>query len=299
MRQIGFFFIFLYFLLFVGCAIMRPPVVEVDEDQVAREAYIEGDYELALAAYEQLIEEKRNRQEEVDGVYLNHAGLSAFALGQTSVALDHLERARHTDAANDKTFAALALAYREVDNLSREITHLTNYLEKYPEGELVGAFQVRYFQTMAESRHYQEAYDTWPKLGAEAHDDAVNIHHYYEVNVALGHEEEADALAEAILRLDPDHVEAMDRLAKKYFNRAEKRYKEEMAAYDRNRTNRQYARLLEAFDELNKDFRTALGYFLKLYELNPGSEYASYLHNIYDRFNDDERARYYRRQIEQ
>ena len=291
----------LYVILFffVGCSVIRPVAEVPEEDQLAREAYLAGEYDIALEAYETLIEEKRNQQESIEGEYFNHAGLAAFHLGEASRALDHLERARHTEAANEQTYAALARLYREIDNLSREITHLDNYLTLYPEGELAESFRIRYFETLTESMNWQQAYDLWPLIEEDVVDDISFLSQIYEVNQALGHEEEADRLAQQLLQIDPYHTEALDRLAKRYFHRAETRYNAEMAAYDQNRTQRQYAQLLAAFEELNKDFRAALTYFLRLYEQNPSHEYASYLYNIYSRFDNEERARYFRGKLQE
>lgn len=299
MRQIQTVSLFFFLLFFVGCALIRPASELPPEDAFALESFRMGDYTSALQAYEELIEKKRNNQEEVPGAYFNHAGLSAFALGVTGRALDHLERAIHTDAANDSTYAALAVSYRAIDNLSREITHLENYLALFPEGGRADEFRIRYFETLVESMNWRQAYALWPQIAEEASHDIHFIEKYYQVNVTLGFEDVADGLAERLLTLDPDHFLAMDRLARKYFHRAENRYTKEMAAYDQNRTRRQYSQLLEAFEVLNEDFRKSLSYFLRLYAHHPTHEYASYLHNIYSRFQDDERARHYRRLMEQ
>lgn len=297
--QIKFLFIWLLFFGLISCNVLKPVAVEVDPEQAAVEAYQSGDYETARSEYESLIAAQRSSQEEVKGVYFKYAGLSAYALGQTSVALDHLERARHTDAVDDQVYAALAKIYRQVDNLSREITHLDNYLSHYPDGAEADAFRARYFETLAEGRLWDEAYALWPDISEDKRDSEAMVQMFYQVNVALGHEERADSLAGQLLGFNPDNSEALDRLAKKFYDLAETRYQQEMDAYNRNRTNRQYALLLEAFEVLNKDYRRSLNYFLRLYNANPTREYASYLHNIYVRFQDDERARYYRQQLGQ
>jgi aminoglycoside/choline kinase family phosphotransferase len=82
-------------------------------------------------------------------------------------------------------------------------------------------------------------------------------------------------------------------MAKKYFWRAENRYQSEMEAYEKNRTHRQYAQLLRAFEVLNADFHKSLNYFLRLYEKDPKPEYARFIGNIYLRFDDKSKARYY------
>lgn len=288
---------FLGLLFFGSCSLIRPVAITVDEEDAAREAFVAADFETALIEYEALIAAQRERQEEVSGQYFKCAGLAAFELGEISRALDHLERARHTDAVDEATYATLSKAYRKIDNLSREITHLENYLNNYPDGMEAPAFRLRYFETLVESRNWDEAYALWPQLDESSRESEIMINQFFQINLALGYDEAADALAEKMIVLNPDNYDALDRLAKKYFNRADARYQKEMAAYDKNRTQRQYAQLLEAFDVLNQDFRKSLAYFLKLYDMKPSREYASYLRNIYTRFQNDERARYYRQQM--
>ncbi len=297
MRLVFVHIFFLGLLFFGSCSVIRPVAVEVDEEEAAREAYVAADFEQALTEYEALIAAQRDRQEEVSGQYFKCAGLAAFELGETTRALDHLERARHTDAVDESTYAALAITYRNIDNLSREITHLENYLNHYPEGMEAPAFRLRYFETLVESRNWDKAYALWPQLDESSRESESMIHQFYQINVALGHDEAADALAEKLIALNPDNYDALDRLARRYYDRADARYQKEMAAYDRNRTQRQYAQLLEAFEVLNQDFRKSLAYFLKLYDMDPTREYASYLRNIYARFQDEERERYYRQQM--
>ena len=54
--------------------------------------------------------------------------------------------------------------------------------------------------------------------------------------------------------------------------------------------------MLEQLDQVTADFKVALGYFEKLWELNPDdqSRYAGYMSNIYVRFHDEDKAGYYR-----
>ncbi|MFW6352275.1 MAG: hypothetical protein ACOC2E_07790, partial [Bacteroidota bacterium] len=73
----------------------------------------------------------------------------------------------------------------------------------------------------------------------------------------------------------------------------EHRYQKEMKAYEKNRTRKQYKQLLDAFEVLNADFRRSLNYYLKLYEMKPEPRYARFIGNVYLRFDDKKKARYY------
>lgn len=120
MSHTKYFFIFFIAATLAGCTSMRSMPSEADAALAAEEAFLASDYETALAKYETLIEGKRSRDEEVDGAYFRGAGLSAHALGKTGKVLDYLEPIRHDQDAGAEVFAALAKAYREIDNLSRE-----------------------------------------------------------------------------------------------------------------------------------------------------------------------------------
>jgi hypothetical protein len=67
-----------------------------------------------------------------------------------------------------------------------------------------------------------------------------------------------------------------------------------MEAYDKNKTNKQYKRLLEELKVVTTEFKDAKSKYENLYRLNPKPSYAQYLSNIYVRLNDKEKADYYR-----
>ena len=299
MAHAKYFFIFLIAAMLAGCTSMRSLPSEADAALAAEEAFQASDYETALAKYETLIEDKRNRDEEVEDAYFRGAGLSAHAMGHTGKVLDYLEPIRHDRGVGDEVFAALAKAYREIDNLSREITSLEVYIEDYPEGGEYEALRLRYFETLVKSMNWERALQLWPQIEAEARGNEALLNKYLAVNQALGNEEAANETAADLLRLNPDNTDALNRLGRLHFDRAVEIHERETRAYERNRTHQQYNQLLQAYEVMNREFRTALGHFLRLYELEPTRETASFLRNIYTRFNDEERARYYERQMQE
>lgn len=278
-----------------GCASIGH-IARLSEE--ADQAFRAGDYEKALTAYQELIDTQRGQDRMVDGLYYQRAGISAYETGNTDRAIEYMEFARHTDASNATTFFVLAKSYREVDNLSREITNLERYVEMYPDGEVFEEMQKRLFETLVESLNWQQAYDLWSKLTGNPYEDEDLLASYVLVNQALGKDEKAADMAEKVLDLNVFNKTALDFLGRRHFNEAVNLYNSEMRAYEANRTHRQYARLLEALEVVNTDLRIALNYFTRLYEQDPKPEYAGFLANIYERFQDEERARYYRRRAE-
>jgi len=87
----------------------------------------------------------------------------------------------------------------------------------------------------------------------------------------------------------------LDWTAKKYFWKAENRYQDELKAYEKNKTNKQYNKLLKALDIVSADFKTSLDYFKKFYTIDPNPGTAKYLGNIYNRLDDKKKADYYYR----
>ncbi len=281
----------LFLLFFSACALLRPYDDIASDAEAALEA---GDKAQALTHYDALIAAYQEDDQRVPGAVYQQAGLLAYELDDTSKSIDYLEQARHTNAANADTYETLAKAYREIDNLSREITMLERYVENYPGADTFQSMQYRLLETLEESMNYEQAYALWNELDGEPQADENMMTAYLQVLQSLKMEQEATETAEDLLELNKNNMEALDWLAKMHFRQAEALYNREMQAYERNRTHRQYAQLLDALEVVNTDLRIALDYFKRLYEQDPRSEYASYLANIYERFQDEDKVRYYR-----
>ncbi len=272
------------------------PMRHLDDLQRSADAsYFEGDYRAALTGYEELMAAYREADMPVGGQLSRRAGLLAFEMDETAKAIEYLEMARLSDAVDAETIRALAISYREIDNLSREIRMLEHYVDEYPGEDHFAGMQQRLFETLVESLNFQQAYDLWPELDGEPRADEGLSSLYLQVLISLDQQAKATALAEDLLAMNRNNVPALDYLAKRHFSQADQLYRREMQAYEANRTHRQYAQLLEALEVVNTDLRIALDYFTRLYRQDPKSEYAGYLANIYERFQDEENARYYRR----
>lgn len=279
-------------LLFWSCSTSQPTSSLRHE---ARQTYQQNQYELALEKLERIIQQDREARLEPDGEIYNMAGIAAFQLGEKAKALQYLDQARHTSHTTEQTFYILARLYREQDNLSREITNLEAYLRDYPQEKHAPALRVRYFEAMVESQSWLQAQDTWPLLPDSIHSQEHYLGLWFTTNRQNQQESQCDQIATELLKINRNNTEALDWLARKHYHLAENRYQKEMQAYQQNRTQRQYAQLLKAFEVLNQDFRISLDYFLRLYRINPRPEYAGLIGNIYMRFEDKEKADYYHR----
>lgn len=257
-------------------------------------AYNNGNYEKALESFEEVIAsyEKEGNPQECP-VY-DDAGLAAIKLGMVEKGIGYLELSQTYRTAGPDAYVALSEYYRARDNLSKEIDALAALEEKYPGSDPAKQYRKRLFEVYVESENWQPALAAWGKLGPEKNTDPRLLENYLLLNTELGNKGQADETAEKLLSVDPDNIPALEWLAEKYYWKAENRYQAEMEAYENNKTNRQYKKLLEAFETVSTDFRTSLNYFKKLYTLSPSGDYARYLSNIYARLDDKEKAEYYK-----
>jgi tetratricopeptide (TPR) repeat protein len=264
-----------------------------DVKDTAQSNFNAGNYAEALSGYESIIANYESQKKSAECPVYSQAGISAMNLDQTGKALDYLKKATYTPFADENTYAAMAGLYRNIDNLSLEIETLEEYLQKYPAGAEIDQMKMRLFKTYVESENWQQAFDLWPDIEPQVKMGINYLEDYYQVNKALENEEMVEELAGQLLDMNDENIMGLEFMARKYYNIAENHYQVEMEAYEKNKTRKQYARLIKALDEVTREFQTALGYFETLYKINPLPVYANYMGNIYIRFNDQEKADYY------
>lgn len=272
--------------LFTSCATSKL----IEE---GNQSYKAGKYEAALNSYDQVIESKESTGKKAKATVYMNAGKAALELEQTYKAQKYLESAKNLGFSSEDLYASLAKIYKTIDNLSKEITALEIYREKYPQGKLINTITKRLFETYVESINWDLAVELWPAVEEKAESDVNLLAGYLIVNKNLNNEDKADKLANQIFQLDKNNLTALEYYAEKYFWRAENLYTTEMNAYKKNRTTKQYKQLLAALDKVWPDYQKSRDYFLKLYKMDPKPEYAKYLGNIYTRYKDEKKAQYY------
>jgi len=278
-----------------GCktpAVVEKPV-EINYEQLADDAFSEGNWQNALANYEQTITNYEAQKKSLECPVYGKAGLAAMNMGQTQKSLEYLEKNSFTPFVTIETIHAQAVQYREVNNLSKEIDALNLYLEKFPEGKDAGAFRARLFETCYESQDYELATRIWAELGEEYRKTPKYLETWMLINKRMKNDPACDEIALDLIKADPNNVMGLEWLAKKYYFKAEDRYQAEMQAYEKNKTKKQYAILVEAFKLLTEDFKVSLVYFERLYKINPAPDYANFMGNIYARFDDKKNADFY------
>lgn len=263
--------------------------------QEGNAAYSKGDYNSALTAYEQYIKLQAGKSSKMLDTVFFKAGMACMELNKNDVARKYFEAAEDNQFSPPEMYVALAKIYKDIDNLSMELEALGNYHNKYPEGEQVNEINGRLFDAYVESEQWNKAYELWPAIKEHMGQDLDKLNGLFLVYDELNKGQEGDELANKILKLDSNNLAALEWNAKKYYKLADNRYVSEMTAYKNNRTNKQYKKLLKAWDVIWPQFRKSRDYFLKLYKLDTQPKYAQYLANIYTRMDKKKKAAYYKR----
>lgn len=273
-------------------------VVEVKDPNIqklqeANTAFNTGDYQKALTLYDEIVNQKKAEKKRPDSTIYQNAGIAAWELKQTDVAIQYLEIAKRYPIATDKTYSVLAKAFLEKDNLSKEITNLDAYINKYPQGAEIQAMRKQLFFAYIKSENWDSAYKLWSNIEPNDQNNVKMLSGYFKVCDKLNYKNQLDGIAQKLLKVDPNNIDALEHLAEKYYSLAENSYVKEMNAYNANKTQEQYQKLLAAFKVLNENYKIAKDYFTRLYQIQPKSRYATFLGNIYTRFENKEKADYY------
>lgn len=258
-------------------------------------AFETGEYQKAFETYEEIIGLKTSRNKKIEPILYEKAGIAAWEVGETSKAIDYIEKSKQAGVVSSKAIYTLAKAYLKIDNLSREITNLEDYINKYPNGNELKDVQHQLFLAYVKSENWGLADSMWSKI---SNDDQTNsnarlLEGYLMLCNALKRSENLVPMAKNLLKVEPNNIIALEALAFEYYNLAENSYQSEMKAYQKNRTNKQYRQLLKALEVINSNFQISRDYFESLYKINPTSRYATYLGNIHTRFDNKKQANYY------
>ncbi len=282
----------LFILLIYSCG---APKVLTNAKTEAETYETAGNYAAALAQWKSFVE--TTPLEQIAGADFAKAAKLAFKAGDSETAKSWFDQARYKNFADAEMYQTLAEIYRLEGNLSKELSALESYSEKF--GSENATVNERLFQMYAEISSWEKANEFWEKMNATAKQTENNLDTYLEVNKKLENNATCDSVATALLSLNPDQPEALEWLAKKYYRAGQERYEVEIEKYEQNKTRKQYAALLKELDLVTADFKKALPYLEKLWAQKPGKEYAGYFVNIYARFGDEEKVDFYQKFMNQ
>lgn len=261
--------------------------------QSGQSAYNTGDYQKALADWEIVIAHYKKTDTEKECPVYSEASDAAGKLGQTEKAIRYLKSDLYTPFANGDSYFKLAGLYRQIDNLSNEMDMLEAYSSKYPDGEKIDDVKSRLFEINTEIKNWEVVVGLWGSLSTNTQAEVPIIEMYFLANEKLKNDSVCDRLALQLLEQDNKNTVALEWMAKKLFWQAENKYQNELKAYSKNKTNKQYKKLLNALDVVSSDFKKSLVYFKTLYAVDPSPAYAKYLGDIYNRLDDKKKADYF------
>ena len=146
----------------------------IEATSTGDKTFREGDYRASLSTLEPVIDERESRGKSAPGPVYSLAGASAYELGEYGKSLEYLLRAREQEYSDERTYLYLARNYQRLDNLSKEISALEDYLSIYPEGPDTGSVRQRLFQTCLESENFDLAEELWDEMDAQSRDSLAN-----------------------------------------------------------------------------------------------------------------------------
>ena len=269
------------------------PKVLISNKNNAESAMAAGDYVAAEKSWTQYFNE--TPVEEVDGADFARAAKVAFKSGDSSQAVNWFDQARYKNYSDFEMYLTLAEIYREQKNISKELSALEYISEKYP--AKTSEINNRLFQVYNEIKLTDKALEVWNQLNETSKNEASNLIRYFLIQKELKDSTVCDSVALVVLDKNPNQVDALEWTAMKYYWQGENRYQKEMAKYNANKTTRQYNILLKELDKSTADFKKSLTYFEKLWKQNPGEKYAGYFANIYARFGDESKVKYYEKYL--
>lgn len=279
-----------------GVASCKTPVNLTAYKESAETAEAAGDYLIATEAWEAYFAQYP-ADNELEGSVYAQAAHTAYRATEIEQALEWFQQAMQKGYDEPSMYQTLAEIYKFQGNVSKELTAIEEYIEK--SGKADPEVYSRLFSIFYTTDQPQKAMEAWEKMPDTEKRTEQNLERYFSLNKQLNNEAKLDSVSLALLEVAPEHVGALEWQAQKNYERAEARYQSEMKKYEARPTTGNYQTLLRGLKASSAVFREALRYFEKLWEVNPDSrdQYAVYMNNIHVRFNDKEKADYYRKFI--
>lgn len=277
------------FLLSLGsCLAPKTTRYQLDDAHAALQA---GNPAKALTIYEQRINFHETNQTPKIAPY-GFAATAAYELGDHTKSEYYARLAMHYKTASAENLLFLSELYAKNNRFSDHVAALEDLVSLFPEHSSNRQASITLFSLYTESGQYEKAAETWKKI-ATTEVPISTLSKYLEVCIQTRDEEQARITSEKLLNNNPQHLAALDYLGRDYYKKGEDRYQVQMAAYEANKTRKQYAVLLKELKKSTADFKKSLSYFESFYKIDPTPSVALFIGNIYARFGDQANAKKY------
>jgi len=172
------------------------------------------------------------------------------------------------------------------NELDKELDVWSRYQSKLKDKNLQAQAFNRQVVLLSQSQKYEQVESLWSALAEEVNVTPEAWYSYVMATQQLGNSRKALKACNALLKLEPNHIKALEWKAKFLYESAEKRYKTAMAKYNKNKNATTYAYLRRDLKKISADFRVSKDLFLKVRKMNPENKsYVKYLKNIYLRLD--------------
>ncbi|HPE75239.1 MAG TPA: hypothetical protein PLC80_04085 [Draconibacterium sp.] len=292
MKQFIFLTGFILILFLTNCSgpkLATTPVIS--GKTVAENEMAAGNFAQAVNAWKQYF--SQTPLEQTTGDEFARAAQSAFKAGDQTQSVNWFDQARYKNFADAEMYLTLAKIYNSQQNISKELSALEFCKSNFADN--LNAVNMRLFEIYSEIKMFDEALVSWSEMDENSKSEISNLKKYFSINKAMENTDICDSLSLVILDKEPANVDALEWNGNKFYWLGENRYQREMEKYNKNKTNKQYKILLNELDLATADFKKALPYFEKLWTIEPGEKYASYMANIYARFGDENKVNFYKK----
>ncbi len=262
-------------ILFVACnPLAKLPGLQSSADT----AFDQGNFQTAYDLYKQYVDLSNSNAAEVsDDIYTN------LALASANLDLFDEADALFGKLLKNPENASLALDYAQIlqskDKAQEELALWDQY--SFEDAKL----NVRKIERQVALNSQTEQFDA--SIAAyEAKGDLLlskeTTMSYIKALEATGKGQEALKLSSTLIKTEPEYTEVKIWKAKYLYERADKRYKYEMAKYNKNKNATTYAYLRRDLKKISSDFRASRDLFEQLHKQNPEEKmYIKYLKNCY------------------
>ncbi|MGM0622112.1 MAG: hypothetical protein ACQETJ_13755, partial [Bacteroidota bacterium] len=182
--------------------------------QNAEQAISEGNYAQAVEEWKTYFNGQNEAENEITGAEYAEAAKTAFKADMISQATDWFDEARWAGYADEEMYLTLAEIFRDMDNLSKELTALEYYYDNF--GKDNQEVNSRLFSLYDEIDQYEKALAVWEKLPLKKQRERENIEKFFDMNKKLENEEVVDSVSSVLLEINPDHTGALEWEATKY-----------------------------------------------------------------------------------
>ena len=261
----------------------------------AKKAEALGDFGTATDNWKLYLDKELAKGNPISAEDFAHAAKTAYKASKTDLALNWFGQAQHANYSDPEMYRDIAAIYKKEDNLSKELEALEFLHEKFPDTTDSTGVNSRLFEIYSSISSDEKADAMWPTVAPGNRKQMQFLNDYFAVEKHLDHDSTCDSVAGAILDIDANNVDVLEWLAVGYYHKAEDRYQREMKKYEKNRTHMQHFRLVQQLNIVTDDFKKSLSYFKTLWKIKQDARYATYMTNIYTRFEDPEKANYYRK----